>query len=424
MKLAAFSVVLAVAAILSGMSAPRDLGPKTPGPIQFMLSTTFSTGAYPSGIAAGDFNNDGIPDLAYVSSHDGAICVALGNGDGTFGPCLDSSSSYSPYTVAVGKFDGENLDAVVGDLDYGNGLAMFGDGTGYFTSNTPLITNDHVPGGIVVGDFNGDGNNDVAMTDTAGQGHVYLFLGNGDGTFQPVRKFSTGGHVPTVILAGDFNGDGKLDLAVLNTAGGVSHGSLAILLGRGNGSFDAPLLYKFPERENHERTALYNPSAIAVGDFNNDNRLDVAVSFRDSILHDMGYARILLGNGDGTFQQGALENAGQQPNWIAAADFNGDGNTDLVLACAPDENQGEISVLVGNGDGTFQPRVTFPVDGSAPVQLAVADFNGDGKPDVATVNQSSSTISVLLNTTVFPHIGQPPQNHSPTVPRFADGVPS
>jgi hypothetical protein len=193
---------------------------------------------------------------------------------------------------------------VVADLDFGNALAMLGDGTGHFSNSTPLSTNNHLVRGIVVGDFNGDGNNDLAMTDGRELGYVHVFLGNGDGTFQQGKKFTTGGQYPTGVLAGDFNGDGKMDLAVLNSAAGVSNGSVAVLLGHGNGRFDPPLLYKFPRLENHQRTDLYDPDAIATGNFTSDKRLDVAVAFHDGTVDDPGYVFVFLGNGDGTFKEG------------------------------------------------------------------------------------------------------------------------
>jgi hypothetical protein len=140
-----------------------------------------------------------------------------------------------------------------------------------------------------------------------------------------------------------------------------------------------------------------------VGDFNADKNLDLAVAFSDYTNHKSSYVQMLLGNGDGTFRKGARAAAGPNPVDIAAADFNGDGKLDLVVANAPPgASPGSISVLLGNGDGTFQAPASFPVRGATPLQLTVADFNGDGKPDVATANNNSENVSVLLNTTPFP----------------------
>jgi hypothetical protein len=401
MKLATLFVVLAFTTIAMLPAHETLQGPETPGAIRFAPAVTYPAPVeYPSGIASGDFNNDGIPDLVTVGSSNGIISVALGKGDGSFGPWLYTPASNSPWVVAVGKFDGKNLDAVVGDEALNNALAMFGDGTGYFPNSMPLSTNNHLPGGIVVGDFNGDGNKDLAITGDKGQGRVFVFLGNGDGTFQQGRNFVTGGHYPTGILAGDFNGDGKLDLAVVNTAAGVSYGSVAVLLGRGNGSFDPPLLYKFTHR------SPYVPSAIAMGDFNGDGKLDIAVAMSNYSTNESSYVLVLLGNGNGTFNKGTKAKAGPNPDSIAVADFNGDGIPDIVVAnspCDPDCGlPGYMSVMIGNGDGTFKSPAKFALDGEAPAQLTVADFNLDGKPDVATVNADSSTVSVLLNRTKFP----------------------
>jgi hypothetical protein len=143
-----------------------------------------------------------------------------------------------------------------------------------------------------------------------------------------------------------------------------------------------------------------------LGDFNRDNELDLAVAYQNWDSNSSSFVRVLLGNGDGTFHKGVRVRAGHDPVAIATADFNGDGIPDLVVA---DSNCHEacdypssIFVLAGNGDGTFQPPAKFYVHGQTSLQLTVADFNGDGKPDVATVNVNSHNVSVLLNTTPFP----------------------
>jgi hypothetical protein len=134
-----------------------------------------------------------------------------------------------------------------------------------------------------------------------------------------------------------------------------------------------------------------NPSIVVLGDFNHDGNLDVAVCNTFEI-------HVLLGNGDGTLQPAKGYFTGKYPHWIVAADFNGDGNLDLAAAVDSDRGPGHVSVLLGNGDGTFQKPSKFPV-GTTPWQLIVADFNGDGKPDMAVTNIGDGTVSVLLNTT-------------------------
>jgi FG-GAP-like repeat/FG-GAP repeat len=399
-------LLLAVSMTLAGFAAkaPAHLAKASgaaatvPGPLSFTLTASLPADAFPSGIAAGDFNNDGIPDLAVVASSNCVIAVYLGKGDGTFGSSLGTTASAAPGLVAVGKFDGINLDAVIDSEEGGNALLLLGAGTGFFQGSTFIDMRGGFAGGIAVGDFNGDQKDDLAITDQ--EGHVLIYLGNGDGTFQAAKVFpvgSPGDQFPEPVVAGDFNGDGKLDLAFLSPAESTFDATVNVLLGNGDGTFGAPS--HFRARRNGE----YFPRALAVGDFNADQRLDVALVFSNGLPVDHGYAQILLGNGDGTFHPGARTLTVPNPNDVAAADFNGDGKLDLAVASDLNgtKGPGQLSVLAGNGDGTFQAPVSFPINGNIPVQLVVADFNLDGKPDVAMVNGGSANVSVLLNTTTF-----------------------
>jgi hypothetical protein len=202
-------------------------------------------GALPHGIAAGDLNNDGIPDLTVVSSHTGYIYSALGKGDGTFGSWLFSQTNYYASDIALGGFDGQNLDAVVNSVTNGGAAVVLGAGNGYFPDSTPLNLNGNFAVGFAVGDFNGDKRTDLAvLVDNAldGSEGVYIFLGNGDGTFQTGGVFPTGGEGGAAILAGDFNGDNILDLAVLDAwdPKGANLPRVAVLPGKGDGTFEKP----------------------------------------------------------------------------------------------------------------------------------------------------------------------------------------
>src|SRR6266568_1526731 len=232
------------------------------------------------------------------------------------------------------------------------------------------------PSNIVVGDFNGDGKPDLAVANF-GDWNVYVLLGNGDGTFQVARSvyFNGGGARFWYIAEGDFNGDGKLDLAVTD----YSNNNVSVLLGNGDGTFQAPRTFPVG----------IHPAQVAVGDFNGDGKPDLVVSnFDDNTLS------VLLGNGDGTFRAAqTFGGVGPKPQTVAVGDFNGDGKPDLV---APNYGSNSISVLLGNGDGTFQAAQNYLVD-SAPVFVAVGDLNGDGKPDLAVADLHTFNISVLIN---------------------------
>jgi hypothetical protein len=369
-------------------------------------------GEYPIGgdtlaIVAGDFSANGRLDVA-LADQSGFLYVLLGNGDGTFQPAVDYSiGGYNPYAMVEGDFTGNGkLDLAVAIQSDNTVLMLLGNGDGTFQPavDYPVGIN---PDGMAMGDFNGDGKLDVAVANSY-DNTVSILIGNGDGTFRPAVERPVGNNYPgengpDEIVAGDFNGDGRLDLAVAN----YNTGTVSILIGNGDGTFRAPVDYSLG--------AYTNPEAIAVGDFNGDGRLDLAVADEGS-----GTVSILLGNGDGTFQPAVSYSTGgpyytinpgvyyTQPDAIVVGDFNGDGKLDLAFAdlgsqedvVSPDGSyqyinvQGGISVLLGNGDGTFQPAIYDPVE---PADLLVAgDFTGDGKLDLVIGREAYDTFALLV----------------------------
>jgi hypothetical protein len=362
----------------------------------FPTRQDFATALAPWSLATGDFNRDGKPDIVATAFPIGNfVSVLLANGNGTFQPHVDYATGLYPYAVVVGDFNDDGKQDLATANEQGSSVSiLLGNGDGTFQTHVDFPAGVN-PSSIAAGDFRKDGKLDLVTTNLGpriGASTITVLLGNGDGTFQPPVPYSTG-ILPYSVSVGDFNGDHKLDLAVANYCGSDPHcqsgGSVSIFLGNGDGTFQPQVQYSTEK----------NPESVAIADFNHDGKLDLAVANVQS-----NTVSILLGNGDGTFQPEISYATGVAPYSLAVGDFNGDGNLHVVTAnceasnCATPADGGTVSMLLGNGDGTFQPHVDFAV-GSEPHSIAVADFNGDGKPDLATTNNQSYTVSVLLNTT-------------------------
>ncbi len=357
----------------------------------------YPVGSTPAQIVAADFNGDGILDLATANCNSGDVSVLLGRGDGTFQPEQRFAASTSGEFIMTADFNGDGkLDLITGG-QFGAGIAvLLGNGDGTFQPPR-IFALGYAVAGVAVGDFNGDGNLDLAVTNIFSPEHdVLIFLGNGDGTFQDVPLHIPVGIGPLGLVASDFNGDGKMDLAVTNfgiatkkadqgadgqgAAGTFAPGSVSILLGNGDGTFlTSDPLVTGP-----------GPDSIVADDFNGDGKLDLAVD--NSLGTDLS---VFLGRRDGSFQTGLSVSVGEVPTprrGLITGDFNGDGKTDLA---ATEVFANDVSVLLGTGDGTFQSPLRFGV-GLGPVALTTGDFNSDGRLDVAGVNPTNSDVSLAL----------------------------
>ena len=386
-------------------------------------AVSYAAGEDPYSLAVADFNKDGKPDLAVVNRKSNNVSILLGNGDGTFQPPQDYATAPGATAVVAADFDQDgNTDLAVASPSTNTISILLGNGDGSFQAQVPHPV-DHA-GSLVAADMNGDGKPDLVVSGWADTLRPpAILLGNGDGTFQPPVNYEPDGNL---IVVADLNGDGVPDLAVgSNQMRQATNDNVTILLGKGGGVFVPPLksypvlsdavflavgdfngdgradLAVADEGSNAVSILLNNgaggfqprvdyavlkqPVSIAVGDFNGDGKPDLAVA-----EYGANAISILLGNGDGTFRSSVSYGLGiGSPTSVVAADFNGDGKLDLAIS---DEgvNMGvKVSVLLGNGDGTFQPRVEYPIY-HAPVSayLAVADFNGDGIPDVAVVTSN------------------------------------
>src|SRR5258708_2851288 len=328
---------------------------------------TRATNPFPEGsfcIATGDFNHDGKPDV--VMTVNGGFAVALGNGDGTFQATVFYPTQLS-YFLAVADFNGDgNLDIVTADDNLGPSTVSVYLGNGDGTFKTPPVvsgtTNPNVF--VVVGDFNRDGKPDIAVIDLP---YISVLLGNGDGTFGPPSDNSSLAGAKWLAV-GDFNHDHKLD--VLATGQFGAGYNIGVLLGNGDGTLQNSL----------SQSTIYVPAAVAAGDLNGDGKMDAVLGY------DLGGIGVFLGNGDGTLQSPVIYNTtGLGGGQVVVRDLNLDGKLDIAVPSTSGTSQiGGVDVFWGNWDGTLQPAQLF--ESSVSGLPVVDDLNGDGLPDFALGN--------------------------------------
>jgi uncharacterized repeat protein (TIGR01451 family) len=352
-----------------------------------------TVGTGPFAIAVGDFNGDGIQDLAVANDGAGSVTVLLGKGDGTFTAAAAPPGTFSgPGAILAADFNGDGkLDLAV--LNGGNNTVTILLGNGNGTFSVPDVTTPTTgsnPLAFVAGDFNGDGKMDIAVANYRSN-NLTILLGNGDGSFAATDAAPATGSFPAAIVAGDFNKDGKLDLAVDNqcgTGGACTAGTVTILLGDGTGNFTPAAA---------SPATGSGPVSMALADFNGDGNLDLAVPSdcgSSGTCTSNGAVTILLGDGTGKFTAATSTAAtGLRPYGIVVGDFNGDGKPDLAIA---NNDSNTVSILLGDGTGNFTPIASPPATGASPVFPAVGDFNNDGSLDLVVPNSGSDTISVFL----------------------------
>ena len=349
-------------------------------PPAFDAARAYTVSGQPYAVALGDFNGDGRLDAAVAASS--AVDILLGQPGGAFRTSAQYSVAALTTAIVVADFNGDGkLDLAVVNTPSvydtpGTVSILLGNGDGTFKAPVTYPAGNS-PFGLVAGDLTGDGKPDLVVTNGVGNGMYSVLLGNGDGSFQPPVTYNLPWLNSGNALLADFNHDKKLDLAILG------NGGVCVLPGNGNGTFRSEICSLTPQ---------IGENSLAAADLNNDGNLDLALTSFDSGVV------VMLGNGDGTFQAPVQYTAGNEPVFVAIEDFNGDGKLDLAVANAGSTQDfftlGGVSILLGNGDGTFQPATNY-LAGYDPSFVAAGHLTRGGPPTVVTANLDSNNISVL-----------------------------
>jgi hypothetical protein len=393
---------------------------QTPG-MSFASAVPYLSGGNgANAVAIADVNGDGKPDLVVTNWCAYSSCtvpgtnigVLLGNGDGTFqaAAVYASGGLFADY-VAVADVNGDGKpDMVVANCgsnsqancvstrNSGNVAVLLGDGDGTFRAAVRYSLGANGATSVAVADVNGDRKPDlIVATGSNMAGLVGVLLGNGDGTFQPEVTYNSGGLSPLAVAAANL-GNGHVDVVVANQCvdDTCTSSNVGVLIGNGDGTFQTVI---------YGSGGLYS-DGVAIADVNGDSKPDIVVANSStSTTVGQGNVGVLLGNGDGTFQAAvAYRSGGFGAASVAVADVNGDGKLDLVVvncsrssgSCAP--AGGNVGVLLGNGDGTFRKAVTFGPGGNAPFAVAVGDVNGDSKSDIVAANCFSNNCGAANGT--------------------------
>jgi uncharacterized repeat protein (TIGR03803 family) len=393
----AIGIILLSAAtiLLSQSSAAKRTNPPETAPIFSPASRSGYSANSPAGTNQRQMFSPPAPGLSF------APAVTYGSGGN------------AAYSVTVADVNGDGRpDIVVGicvstNCDTGIVGVLLGSGDGTFQAAVTYSSGGFGPSSVTVADVNGDGSPDIVVANrcvsssNCFNGIVGVLLGNGDGTFQAAVTYSSEGCDALSVTVADVNGDGRPDIVVANycvSSSNCANGIVGVLLGNGDGTFQAAVTYS--------SGGGFGALSVTVADVNGDGRPDIVAGNEcaSSANCANGTVGVLLGNGDGTFQAAvAYSSGGFDALSVTVADVNGDGRPDIVVAnyCVSSSNcaNGIVGVLLGNGDGTFQPAVNYSSGEGGERSVAVADLNADGRPDVLVA--SGSVVGVLLNLTPY-----------------------
>jgi dienelactone hydrolase len=428
-------------------------------PVNLNMSTlAFPAGTGPISVATADFNGDGKLDLVVGDVGNGNVDVLLGKGDGTFQSPVSyevgNAGTGQAFEFAVGDLNGDGkLDLVVSDVNDDYVRVFLGNGDGTLRPGVTYAVGETQPTAVVVADMNGDGKLDIVTSNQACQpspcrtATVSVLLGNGDGTFRPHSDYDAG-VAANWVMVGDFNRDGNLDLAVVDGQGNSRTSAVMILLGNGDGTFQRPTSYPLSVNGASGATGDFNSDgkldiavadniglvsillgngdgtfqprvdytsgsfpwgSFVVGDFNEDNHLDLAVSnFGSNAIS------VYLGNGDGSFQSPVLVNTRSSPHGVAGGDFNRDGRLDLAVA---NLNDNTVSILLQDGTVSLSPSslafgdqvlgtsstaktVTLTNVGAATLTISGIAIAGTNAADFAATNTCGSSLGQNAHCTI------------------------
>jgi Bacterial Ig-like domain/FG-GAP-like repeat len=410
--LALFAVGVLVTGLLALVSAKatwaasRSFEPASNSP--------FPVGLTPTTVTNADFNGDGKMDLATQNAGSNSVSVRLGDGDGTFQPKQDFAVGSGPTSVTSADFNGDNKADLAVSNQFSNSVSLLrGNGDGTFQPKQDFAAGSG-PTSVISADFNEDSYADLAVANYSSN-TVSVLLGQdsngdgkGDGTFQAAGNFSVdltcsgfcipATAAPNQVITADFNGDAKADLATANigSCGAFcTPGGVSVLLGNGNGSFQ------------NARLAKSNAAITSIDTYN--SRDIVATEYNSNVVS------VLRSNADGTFSAGQQFPVGSNPSSVTSTDLDADGVADLAVSNFASDN---VSVLWGNSSGGFQSAQNSPA-GDGPAFVIGARLNVDDFADLAVANQNSNNVSVLLNTA---QDTTPPTIGSVSPPDVATGI--
>lgn len=369
----------------------------------FQAQTALDLPGTPQYVVGTDLNGDGIPDLAFSSRFSSTISILLGNKDGSFAAAQSYLASNQPSTFFPADVNQDgNVDLIVGEglpnafvptEQNGYVSVLFGRGDGTFIA-APVANLPKKFASYVLADVNGDGKSDLVGIDSYTSPPVFAVMLRGtDGLFQTAKTVSvfppSNYQYMTVVTAGDFDKDGKMDLAF----GERYQGGVWITLGNGDGTFRAATRYTVP----------LPVTALTAGDVNGDGRTDLAVAMKGNNYGDPGGLAILLGQAGGAFTLGKVFSFGTKVNTVALLDLNGDKKLDLVVGDAGEYgvagSAARVWLAMGAGDGAFPDPVATKV-GETGMSMTIGDADGDGKPDIVASTQGANyawLVNVLHN---------------------------